>query len=175
MSRLLLARWSLGLLAAAAAAALFGALAGADALGLYDRSSGAGSVGEATRIFLTNLVVLSVIGLAGGLLAVGWLIEGTEGSLPRAIVVAADVVLIALAVAHALALGLVLGALGWAAARRVIPHAPLELGAFALVFYAYLVSRDRALAHVRMASLYLAGVVLLAGGALVESFLSGAL
>ena len=36
-------------------------------------------------------------------------------------------------------------------------------------------SRDRALAPVRMASLYLAGVVLLAGGALVESFVSGAL
>ena len=80
-----------------------------------------------------------------------------------------------IAAVNALAVGLALGALGSPALVRVAAHAPLELGAFALVFWAYLIERRVGLSVRHAAALFGGAIVLLAGAAVVESFLSGAL
>jgi hypothetical protein len=158
-------------LGALGAGTAIGAAVGASRLGLVVPPASSGSLGDAAAILANNLEICALLAaatllqprgvptLAPGFLPL-WLTDLTVG-----LVVTINLV----------AVGGVFGALGVHALLRMLPHAPFELGGYLIVLVAYLRARRGALGRREAVRMFVLGGVLLACGALVESYVSGAL
>lgn len=159
---------ALGLLGASATA---GAAIGASRLALVVPASTPGSLTDAAAIFLNNLEVCAL--LVGATLFQPRGVPGlTSGFIPRWMTDIAVALVVGL---NLIALGGAIGALGFHALVRVMPHAPLELGGYLVVVLAYLEARRGELDRRDAVRRFALAVGLLACGALVESYVSGAL
>jgi len=148
-----------------------GAVAGASWLGLYVPDASAGSLPDAGGIFANNFQICAMLAAAVLLQPRG--VRGlTPGYLP---IWLTDLSVSSVVLLNLIAIGGVVGALGLPALLRIAPHAPAELGAYVLVIAAYLRAcrgeLDRRGALVR----FTAAGLLLIFGAVVESYISGAL
>lgn len=148
-----------------------GAALGASRLGLYVPRSGPGSLADATAILSNNLEVLALLA-AAALLQPRGIPSLSPGFLPLWL---ADLAVALLVVVNLIALGGVLGALGFHAFVRVVPHAPLEIGGYLVAIVAYLRARDGLLDRSDAIARLALATALLVCGALVESYVSGAL
>jgi hypothetical protein len=148
-----------------------GAALGASRLGLYVPPSGAGSIGEATSILVNNLEVWAL--LVGAALFQPRGIPGlTSGFLPLWL---ADLAVALVLAINLIALGGVLGALGFDALLRISPHAPLEIGAYFVAVATYLRARDGRLDRGNAIARFSLAAALLVCGSGIESYVSGAL
>lgn len=130
------------------------------------------TLGEAGAVFLHNARLMGAVA-AGVLVVQAPRFERADGSLGRGgtfLRTVADIVL-ALAVAvNAAVVGAALGAYGERMWRAVLPHAPLELAAYACALALYLRARDARLAPRPALTLAASALALLALAALVEVF-----
>jgi hypothetical protein len=148
-----------------------GAAVGASRLGLVVPPSSTGSPADAAAIFVNNLQVCALL-IAAALLQPRGVEDLAPGFLPRWLT---DLAVGIVVVLNLLAVGGVVGALGFHAVVRMLPHAPPELGGYLIVVLAYLRARRGTLARREALRMFGLGVALLACGALVESYVSGAL
>lgn len=159
---------ALGVLALSIA---LGAAIGASRMGLYVPEASSGSLADAGGIFANNAQLCALLAAAALLQP-----RGVRGLVPGFLPLwLTDLTVSFLVLLNLIVLGGVIGALGLPALLRIAPHAPLELGAYALVVIAYLRARrgelDRRGALLRFA----VAALLLLPGAGVESYISGAL
>ena len=101
---------------------------------------------EAAAIFLHNLRALAAI---GGLLLVAqsrrWAGKPAPGPVHRTLQRAGEAVLAAAVAANVIVVGMSLAAYGSRMARALLPHGPVELGAYSLALTLYLQGRCRRL------------------------------
>lgn len=168
-SRLILA--ALGMFAAGLA---IGTIVHGGGLGLHVLRSSPGSAGEAGDIFATNLSRAAMIGVLGGAVALLRLVgEGPPGY--RLFFALADFLVALFVCVNAIAAGIAVGALGAPVLARVAPHAPFELAGFACAIALYLDARSARLRVERALWLICGAITALGWGAVMESFVSGAL
>src|SRR5947209_7232998 len=100
--------------------------------------------GEAVAIFLHNVRALAAV---GGLLLIAqsphWAENADAGPLHRATRRGGEALLAAGVSANILVVGASLGAYGSRMIRAVLPHGPVELGAYALALALYIQGRDK--------------------------------
>jgi hypothetical protein len=158
-------------LGALGAGTAVGALVGASRLGLVVPPASSGSPGDAAAILVNNLEVCAVL-VAATLLQPRGVASIAPGLLPLWLT---DLVVGLVVTVNLVAVGGVLGALGIPALVRMLPHAPFELGGYLVVLVAYLRARRGTLERGEALRVFALGAALLACGALVESYVSGAL
>jgi hypothetical protein len=159
---------ALGLLVASVAA---GAAIGASRLDLIVPVASPGSLRDAAVILINNLEVWGL--LVGATLLQPCGVPGlVSGFLPRWMT---DMTVALVVGLNLVALGGAVGALGLHALVRVMPHAPFELGGYFIVVVAYLRARRGQLTRAEAIRRFAIAVVLLACGAVLESYVSGAL
>jgi hypothetical protein len=158
-------------LGALGAGTAVGALVGASRLGLVVPPASSGSPGDAAAILVNNLEVCAVL-IAATLLQPRGVASIAPGFLPLWLTDLAVGLLVAF---NLLAVGGVIGALGLHAVLRMLPHAPLELGGYLVAVLAYARARRGALQRREALRMFALAVALLTCGALVESYVSGAL
>lgn len=159
---------SLGALAVGAA---IGAAAGASRLGLVVPPASPGSPADAAAILANNMEICALL-VAATLLQPRGVPRLARGFLPLWLT---DLTVGLVVTLNLVAIGGVVGALGVRAMVRMLPHAPLELGGYLVVLLAYLRARRGALRRRDAVLMFSLGAVLLAFGAVVESYVSGAL
>jgi len=151
--------------------AVAGAAVGASRLSLVVPPASAGSPADAAAIFVNNLEICALLA-AATLLQPRGVPALAPGFLPLWLT---DLAVGLLITVNLVAIGWVVGALGLHAVARIAPHAPLELGGFLVVLFAYLRARRGTLGRPEALRAFALGVVLVACAALVESYVSGAL
>lgn len=159
---------AVGLLAASAAA---GAAIGASRLGLIVPVASPGSLRDAAAILVNNLEVCALL-VAATLLQPLGIPRLAPGFLPLWMTDLTVALVVAL---NLIALGGAVGALGFHALLRVLPHAPFELGGYLVVVVAYLRARRGELSRREAVARVAVALVLLVCGAFLESYVSGAL
>ena len=127
--------------------------------------------GEAVAIFRHNIRALSAV---GGLLLVVqsryWPGRKNGARLHRAIRRGGEALLGATVCANVIVVGASLGAYGTRMVRAVLPHGPVELGAYALALALYLEARDRPLPVGHALAVLALSISLLALAAVLETF-----
>jgi hypothetical protein len=161
-----LVRLAGALVGLAATAAALAALAPGSG-GVVALAPAPGTVAEALAIFLANATIALAVFAAAGLR----LLFARDERAQRAL----GLGLAAIAGLNAVLIGAQLGELGASVLPRLAPHAALELGGFALAASSYLAVRRGELGPRRLGLRLGACLSLLAAGAAVESFVSGAL
>lgn len=116
-------------------------------------------VGEAAEIFVNNARLLAAV-------LVACLVVRSA----RPLVGLCDVVLLVAAAFHVAFVGAALGAYGQRTLAAMLPHGPLELGAFALALALYLAARREPVSGWRVACIALVSLAGLALAALLEVF-----
>jgi len=129
--------------------------------------------GEAAAIFLHNLRALSAL---VGLLLVAqspyWAGKADGGPLHRTIRGAGEVLLTAGGSANVIVVGASLGAYGPRMVRAVLPHGPVELGAYALALALYSQGRNQPLPRQHALTVIASSISLLALAAVLETFVN---
>jgi hypothetical protein len=133
-------------------------------------------VGEAGAIFAHNVRKLAGIYGLALVLQAPWL-PGDRAAEDRprwhpALATFCDCAVTGTLAGTVLAVVLGVGGYGMQMVRALLPHAPLEVGAFALAIVLYLAARRRPLAPCRAVTLVAASVTLLAIAALLETYLA---
>lgn len=153
------------------ASAVLGAAIGASRLGLFVPEASSGSLAEAGAILLNNLEIWALL-VAVALFQPLGVPRLTPGFLPLWLT---DLTVAIVVAFNLIAVGGVVGALGFDAVLRILPHAPLEIGGFLVVLVAYLRARRGELERREAVCRFVLAGLLLVGGALVETFVSGGL
>jgi hypothetical protein len=127
---------------------------------------------EAVAIFVHNGRALA--GVFGLLLIAQTALRGgaQPGLVQHAVRNAAEAVIAGLIAANVLLVGAGLGAYGGRMARAMLPHGPVELAAFALALAVYLQGRCRALLAWYVVTAGATSVLLLAGAAVLETYVT---
>jgi hypothetical protein len=129
-------------------------------------------LGESAAILAHNGRAL--LGVFGLLLIAQVAMRAPEGAgrVQRALQSLGEAVLAGLTAANTLLVGAGLGAYGSRMARAMLPHGPVELAAFARALALYLQGRRRALPLRYLVATGATSVVLLAGAAILETYVS---
>lgn len=129
-----------------------------------------GSPGEALSIFFNNVRMLAALMLC--CFVAQFTRERTTGFVDWLIARAVDGVVIGVATAHALMVGVSAGAYGGRAIGALFPHGPVELAAFSLALALYLSARRERILFRRWQNVGVACVLLLAVGAILEGLVA---
>lgn len=124
-------------------------------------------------ILRSNLTLVAVLAAISGLTHFSR-IEVEEGRPPwiRRI---SDLVLAVFLTLNVTVVGFAIGQLGGSALIRILPHAWLEVPAFALGVWGYLLARKDQLTVRKAASIYLTAVAMLLVAAVIETYVSGSI